>query len=162
MRQAESADIVLLVYDGSRLFKTSEKIIYANLLEKHAEKIIIIQNKIDLGSASDNGLNNKQPICISCKNKKNLLAVETAVEKKIRDLFAHVACPFLLNQRHHNLLISLEKKLQDIAPLLQKNPAYELVSLHLKDALEQTSEFSGKTIRDQAVNKIFQTFCVGK
>ncbi len=46
--------------------------------------------------------------------------------------------------------------------LLQKNVAYELVSFHLKESLLCTSEFSGKTINEKAIDDIFKTFCVGK
>ena len=43
--------------------------------------------------------------------------------------------PFLLNQRQFNLILSLKKELNEIDSMLQGIVQYELLSVHLKDAL---------------------------
>ena len=50
----------------------------------------------------------------------------------------------------------------DLLPLLENKGEYELISYHLKDALEHISELTGKTISEQGMDTIFKEFCVGK
>ena len=42
------------------------------------------------------------------------------------------------------------------------NPEYELISIHLNDALQALSELTGKTISNKAMDMLFKEFCVGK
>ena len=41
-------------------------------------------------------------------------------------------------------------------------PAYELISYHLRQALVNLSELTGKSISEAALDKVFKEFCVGK
>ena len=46
--------------------------------------------------------------------------------------------------------------------LKQQSPAYELVSLELREALSAIDTVLGKTTPDDILNTIFNNFCVGK
>jgi len=173
MLEAKKSDIVILVYDGSRKLTNEEKKIYQKILNAYHNKIIIVQNKTDLGQHStppEKGLYNpfgtemlaKKVIALSCKNKKNIDILKNTMRQKIHELFANIESPFLLNKRQYNVLIALEKKLTKTKSMLTGNVAYELVSLHLKDMLTHLSEFSGKTISERGLDTIFKQFCIGK
>jgi tRNA modification GTPase len=103
------------------------------------------------------------PIALSSKTKTNIMILENAIEQKIATLFADIESPFLLNQRQFNLLLALEIKLHDINCMLsQKQVAYELLSVHLNDAIAHLAELSGKAISEAGMDMVFREFCVGK
>ena len=102
-------------------------------------------------------------IFVSSKTKHNIDTLEQVIQQKITTLFADIASPFLLNQRQHNLLLALEAKLIDIEIMLSsKNIAYELLAIHLNDAIAHLAELSGKEISETSMDMIFREFCVGK
>ena len=102
-------------------------------------------------------------ISVSSKNKQNIDMLEQLIENKIATLFAGIESPFLLNQRQHNLLVALENKLVEIILMLNAQPvAYELLSIHLNDAIAHLAELSGKQISEAGMDAIFREFCIGK
>lgn len=162
-QEAELADIILLVFDSSRAIGKQEKVVYQGILEKYAQKIIAIKSKIDLCYDDyDNNLIPSAALELSVHNKVNIAALEFALEEKIKQLFSTLGSSFLLNTRQFNLLQTVEIQLKQIMSMLQEPVYYELVSYHLRDALEQLSQLTGKTISEQAMDAIFHKFCVGK
>lgn len=160
-QEAHKADIIIVIYDGSRNLNKKEEEIYKNIINLYKQKIIIVHNKSDLPEI-ENYLFNYKEISFSSLLKNNIKDLETLIEKKISQLFTQIESPFMLNKRQFNLLISLEKKLLQILEMFHKNINYELISFHLKDALEDISELSGKSINEASIDMVFKEFCVGK
>jgi tRNA modification GTPase len=161
LKEAQLADIILLVVDSSRQMNTQEKQVYQEIAEQHPDKIITIFNKSDLPKKTD--FQSDQAITITTQGaEKNINIVESAIEQKIELLLSAIESPFLLNKRQFNLLLALEQKLKNTLPLFGDNIAYELVSIHLQDAISDLSELTGKTISESAMDKVFREFCVGK
>jgi len=159
-QEAQKADIILLVLDGSRKTTEEEQKIYTQLRDSYSKKIIQVQNKSDLRDS-----NNFLPydsLKTSTVTNQGILDLESMLMDKIQILFDSLDSPFLLNQRHHALLISLEKKLKEMEALLTHAVQYEIVSYHLKDSLELISELTGKSISEKGMDAIFKQFCVGK
>ena len=102
-------------------------------------------------------------ISVSAKTKDNIDALEQIIQQKIDTLFNVIESPFLLNQRQHNLLLSLEITLVHIEEMLS-NPsvAYEILSIHLNDAVACLAQLSGKAISEAGMDAVFREFCVGK
>ncbi len=162
-QEAEQADCIVLVFDGSRALTHQEKIIYDDLKARYSHKMLIVYTKSDLPQYHYETIKEVPFTQVSVHNKDSVAHLEQMLEEKIQqDFFNHIESPFLLNQRHYTLLLSLEKDLKAIQPLLVEPIAYELVSYHLKEALEKVSELSGKTITEQSMNAVFREFCVGK
>lgn len=161
LKEAIQADIIILVLDASRALDDDEMTFYKECMEKHKEKIILVRNKID--GALDNSTTIGQT-CIecSCKTKQNIDTIEKAIAAKIVALFDSIHSPFLLNERQAHLLSTLDQKLGHIEPMVQEPIQYELLATHIQDALAVTSELTGKTISDKAMDRIFSQFCVGK
>ncbi len=160
--QAQKSDIVLLVYDRSQKLSTDEHIIYHDLITQYHKKVIIIAHKADLDECSNESLWSQSIIHVSSQQKKNIDAVHDAIAEKITALFKNIESPYLLNQRHFNLLLELEKKLLTILEMLNGSIEYELLSCHLNDSLESLTELTGKTISEKGMDKVFREFCVGK
>jgi tRNA modification GTPase len=158
-QEAHKADIILLVYDASRSVSEQEQAVYETIATTHANKIITVLNKSDAatGHPSPSG------ISVSSATLHNISALEHEIEQKITQLFAGLDTPFLLNQRHFNLLLGLEAKLQEITHMLKNIPVrYELLSAHLNDAIASLSELSGKAISEAGMDTVFREFCIGK
>lgn len=163
IEEAQKADLIILIYDGSRAMTEEENKVYTHLLNEFSNKCILIANKIDLPYKSDIFLKNKISLQTSLGDPASIDALYAILQQKISTLFASIESPFLLNKRHYQLLINVELKLQAVFALLnEKYIAYELVSCHLQDTLENLSELSGKSISEKGMDAVFRQFCVGK
>ncbi len=166
LREAKTADIILLVLDASQTLSFEEKTFYKSIYDEHDKKTIIVVNKIDKKLAFDpkNLFSLKDPKYekISAQNNIGLDTLENIIDEKIKELFSQLQSPFLLNKRQYNLITTIEQRLQSIAKNCSNNVNYELIAYHLKDMLEKTSELTGKTINEKMLDTVFSTFCVGK
>jgi tRNA modification GTPase len=182
LEQAQLADIILLAFDRSRELTSRETEVYAKIVREHEEKIIYVHNKADLpahasfgeskhadllatntGQDTDREIKDKKVVAVSAHANTGIQALELAIENRILAIFASVTSPFLLNKRHHHILLALEKDLTHILSFFDSSPIpYELVAYHLNDALAHLSDLTGKTVSEQAMDAIFREFCVGK
>ncbi len=158
-QEAQKADIILLIIDGSRENSKEEQAIYHELHTTHRHKTIVIKNKADIAKDVDIV---PDAISASYKQPKSIETINQAIERMINRLFTTIASPLLLNQRQFNLLLQLEQKLIEIFPLLKGTIQYELLSYHLSDAVAHIAELTGKTISEESMNAVFREFCVGK
>ena len=163
-KEAQQADIILLVFDCSRNLGTEEEEIYEKILTTYSKKIILIANKADLPIVTNPLMSQQQNIItVSIYDKEQIAKIEELIEHKINSLFKQFESPFLLNQRQLKVILGLEKKLLEIAAMTHNNRiAYELLSLHLNDSLVHLSELTGKTISEKGMDAIFREFCIGK
>lgn len=160
-RAAHEADMVIIVYDGSRTVTCAEKELYSNLMAQHAAKMIVVQTKVDQKELDVDGF--LTPDCkTSIKDQQTIANLMSNIEAKVESLFATSKSTFLLTQRHLAILTTLEQKLIELQRHLTPPIAYEIVAYHLQDALMCMSEFTGKTLSEQAMDTIFHTFCIGK
>lgn len=160
--EAQKADIIILVCDGSRILSEQEEQIYTELMQNHTKKIICVINKIDENQEIQKLDFIENSLKISTKTKENISILENIIDEKIKNLIESSESPFLLNQRQHNLLVSLEKKLNEIKEMLQGAIEYEILSIHINEALQSISELSGKAVSERAMDAVFKEFCVGK
>ena len=159
--EAQLADIILLVVDGSRALNEHEQEVYQKLFTDYQQKIILIYSKADLPTVTQlpyapTGL------MVSQANKTSFTPIEQAIQQKIDQLFTALESPFLLNTRQFTLLLTVEQALKKISSMLQDNIQYELVSYHLNEALSDLSQLTGKSISEQSMDAVFRQFCVGK
>lgn len=165
-QEAQKADVVLLIIDGARELTSDEHAIYQELYSSHAAKTIVVKNKIDCSVTRQFS---QLPIAIhdnhveaSGLTKLGIDTLEQRIEEKIAQLLQQCDSPFLLNQRQYNILLGLEQKLDTIQTMLNGTIQYELVSYHLRDALEHLTELTGKSISEAGMDAVFKQFCVGK
>lgn len=158
-KESEKADIILLIIDSSQTLSQKEQEIYNTLLKQHQNKIIPILSKVDL---------KKHPtfiphaLEISIVADQGLDSLEQEIKNKMAKILNTHNSPYLLNKRQFHLLEQLKKPLEQIAQMTNKSIEYELLSIHLRDALERITELSGKNLSDRSIDEIFKHFCVGK
>jgi len=161
--EAQQADVILLVIDSTRNLTPDEQAIYESIRSLYPDKIITVYNKIDQTehcAAHDSAT--ASCVRVSSLTKAHIDQLEGLIAEKIATLFNHLESPFLLNQRQFNLILELEQKLTVIQQMLTGPIAYELLSCHLQEALENLTEFSGKTISEKGMDTVFRNFCIGK
>lgn len=162
--EAKMADVILYTLDVSRVLSAEELRLFSQLVELYSHKIILVEHKSDLlRTTQKHPLNfSGEKIAVSSATKQNIIELEHLIQQRISALFAAAESPFLLNQRQFNVMLNLEKKLHAVLPMLNDVIAYELVSVHLKEALECISELTGKSVTELGMDKVFREFCVGK
>ncbi len=161
-QEAQIADIIIVVIDGSRITNKQEEMIYEDIIKKYPQKSIIVTNKIDLLSQNSWPYDQQKTLQISTKTKAGISDLIEAISNKTHVLFEKNSSTFLLNKRHYNLLNSFLVELNNAQNILHTNREYELISLHLQRALATLAEISGKSITEQTMDSIFKDFCVGK
>ncbi len=162
--EAHASDIILLVIDGSQPLSTQEEMIYNDLIAKYPQKIIYIQNKSDLPAVT-HLIVPSSALIVSSQNLAHKLLLETKILEKIAQLSQSQELPFLVNKRHYELLQTLLHDINNIKNMLEAAsgaPHYELISYHLKQALETVSQVTGKSVSENALDRVFKEFCVGK
>lgn len=190
-REAQQADVILLAFDCSRDLTSEEKIVYDSIMQEHAQKIILVGTKVDLALNSSTELRMSEyrrenltpaPLTLSSSkgqavsNKKayeaipistvtgvGIMQLEQALDEKIAQLLQSHDAPFLVNKRQHQLLQRLAQNITTTVGFCNQSCIqYELIAYHLKDALEQLSELTGKSVSEAALDAVFKEFCVGK
>lgn len=159
-QEAQLADIVLLVCDGSRIMTEQESVIYNDLYTLYHAKTIKVVNKYDNGYIDHSFY--KDALNISTINNYNIELLEATLKTNIKKLIDQHTSPFLINNRHVTLLKACQQQLLEIKSLITDKPAYELIAYHLKDAITTLTELTGKTINEKMFDTVFSTFCVGK
>lgn len=156
-QEAEKADVVLLLINASEPLSPELAQTYQELQKQHASKIIVVYNKSDLARSADADL------LISTKTGENVDKLTAQIEAKIAVLAAQANLPFMLNQRHHELLTETKRRIAQITELLNAPVVHcELVSREAQETLELLANISGKSVTTTALDLLFQTFCVGK
>ncbi|MFA6066533.1 MAG: tRNA uridine-5-carboxymethylaminomethyl(34) synthesis GTPase MnmE [Candidatus Babeliaceae bacterium] len=158
--EAHKADIILLIIDNSRTQTAQEEIIYHTIKNAYTHKIITVCNKTDL--ANINTITTQDTITTSGLTGAGCEQLEQAIFNKISHLIDAQQSPFLLNKRHYTILVRIEDTIKKIASTLTDNVHYELLSIELKNALEDNGELTGKSISEAGLNAVFKEFCVGK
>lgn len=171
LEQAHLADIIILVVDPI-VAEHDYAIIqsYAQIMEHYNNKIICVQTKQDIHaditwftSHLVSQSTHKTLIHVASTTRQGIDTLEANIQKQIDYLLSKSESPFLLNQRHFNMLLGLEHILHELTQILaQSNVPYELLSYHLNDALTHISELTGKSISEKGMDAIFRQFCVGK
>ncbi|MGI5902381.1 MAG: tRNA uridine-5-carboxymethylaminomethyl(34) synthesis GTPase MnmE [Desulfitobacteriia bacterium] len=163
----ERADLILLVleakkYKSQNLSKEEEEI-----LKNYADKTIVLVNKIDLLSSSENLVDNLPAgvfsLPFSVKNKLGFKELEDEIFRRVMEGESFISSqPLLSNIRQ---IQALEKSLHHLEKSLEAIYAgvpLDLISIDVRLALEEISFITGHSIQEDLLNNIFSRFCIGK
>lgn len=150
----EQSDLILLMFDGSE--PMNEEDLYLYNLTKDKDKILIV-NKIDLNIL----LNESEILCdsikISAKTGKNIDLLIQNIKSKLLPKFDHKQI-ILTRQRHIDAL----KNAKEYFIRTQKAYSPETIAFELHAALDVIGELTGKVMRKEILDRIFEEFCIGK
>lgn len=161
----EKADIVIAIFDLTQELNKEDKEILEFIKNKNA---IILLNKIDL---KDNKLkNNKQILSLN----KPIIEISAQKRDGIEELYDQMINIFKINEintenstiitnvRHKNAIVCAEENLNKIKEVLNNGMPTDIVSIYLKNAIEELNKITGENVTEDIINEIFSKFCLGK
>ena len=161
----EKADIVIAIFDSTQELNKEDKEILEFIKNKNA---IILLNKIDL---KDNKLKNNEQIL-----SLNKPVIEISAQKRdgIEELYNQMINIFKINEintenstiitnvRHKKAIVCAEENLNKIKEVLNNGMPTDIVSIYLKNAIEELNKITGENVTEDIINEIFSKFCLGK
>ena len=164
-RSLENAELVLAVFDNSRVLDSEDKELISSLKDLNAIKIAII-NKSDLSSLLETDEINADfdyVLNASAKNEANIDELRALVEKLyINEEIDIQNDAVLINARQNAALVSAEKHLLLALEALQMGLSPDIAGVDLELAMSHLSEIDGREVDEDIVAQIFSHFCVGK
>jgi len=150
----EGVDLILLMFDGSESMNEEDVLLYDSV--KYRSKLLLV-NKIDLNLKLANEHVLSDSIKISAKTGEN-----------IDSLLERVKCTLLPNELTDQVFITRHRHIDALnaarAYLINaKNaPTIETVAYELHSALNEIGELTGRVLRKEIIDRIFEEFCIGK
>ena len=139
-----SADLVL--YLGSS----------GSVLQSENDNVIYVHNKKDLGRGGK-----EYDISISALTGENVNSLKKLILKRVSSDFSDFGF-IITSQRQNSCLVSTKKQLVTARTALINSYGLELVVEDLNLALFSLDEITNKTTKDDVLNAVFSSFCVGK
>jgi len=161
IEKVNEADVLLWVTDSSTEIIDEEKEAFLRIVKKNP---VIILNKSDLSHNDDKESfyrnHENLTLQISTKNKDNFDCLFSLLEKRSESYFsAEDSSSFILNQRQQR---HFEEIVSYIESAIQQWSQKEIAAYYLKKAMDEIDVITGKTGNSEIVNRIFETFCIGK
>ena len=159
-REAENADLVIFVCDGSQSLTQEDHDVINVCLD--AQNAIALINKSDLGSKvvpSDLPFSTIIPIC--AKTGEGLEQLRDVVDM----MFAgNTPCDgsILTNTRQYDAIRRAHEAMLQAIKGLQAGLTPDAVLTDVECAMEAMGEVTGATVREDITARIFERFCVGK
>jgi len=159
MSSVEDADVIIVLFDGSRIFdKEDEKIlsIIESLEEKHC---IVAINKSDLEIHFDRSkIAAFDPLEVSAK--KDFIKLTKSLEL-LFDTLGEGEELMLISARQIEAVTKAKSAIQEAKiPLI--NGELEFFSYHLQEAIKAISSISKPYDSEEILDKMFGEFCLGK
>ena len=175
---AESADVVLLVFDGSEPLTEQDRLVSQELhamgfgLVEHADSstrpVVVVINKVDRSQQIEldelRTLWTGAPIIftstltgVGMEQLEDALAELVLAGKTINS-----ASVLVTSARHQEALRRAAEHLQASLMPLQQGLPLDFVSIDLRAAYDALGEITGETASDDLLDKIFSEFCIGK
>ena len=165
IKQAEDADLIIAIFDSSKEL-TVEDLEILDLIKN--KKAIILLNKADLKSVisdQDERLKSltSNILKISALNKTGI----DLLYEKISEMFnlneINLGNEILItNVRHKNIISKAIENVKKAIEALNMNMPIDIITIYIKDILEDLGEITGEVVTDDIINEIFSKFCLGK
>ncbi len=156
----ESADIVLVVLDGSQPLTAEDRRVLDQVKEKTS---IVIINKADLPRAMEELASPAMQVALSCKSGAGLEDLRHVLSGTIRQGGrAAREHPWAINQRHQTALMQAKECLDRALASVQSGLSPEFTAMDLRGALDGLGLIIGATYTEDILERIFSEFCIGK
>ncbi len=160
----KNASYILYVVDSQSYIKKKSNIkLEINSILKKIKNtpIMILFNKIDIYKISDNDISDLSidKVQISAKNKTG---IKSLINKLILNFKNDKDQTLITNARHYSALLKTNKSVSNIKKGLSNNISGDLLSIDIKEAIENLGEITGEITNDELLGNIFSKFCIGK
>ena len=162
---AEDAELILAIFDNTKEISQEDIEILNLIKDKNA---IILLNKIDvedrkMEAAEELKNVNKKIIKISAKNGNGIEELYEEIEKmfQIKELETGKEI-IITNIRHKNQIELAIRNIREAIEAVQNNLPIDIVSISIKQTLEELGKITGENVSEDIINEIFSKFCLGK
>lgn len=162
LEAAESADLALAVYDGSQPLAEADGETWA--AASRARHAIAVINKCDLPrrlSPDELPRGFDAVVELSARTREGL----DSLAREVARLFPEPAAPageILTNARQAEAVRRAAEALRAALEAAESGLTPDAVLTEAEEALQTLGELTGRTVRDDVVDRIFERFCVGK
>jgi tRNA modification GTPase len=163
----ESADLILLVLDWSRRLNKDDLDIIEKIKGNGKEAIIVI-NKTDLEKKLDikkvrRFFPKSYFAHVSALNMKGV----DNLEDEIKDMVWKGKAPGagftgISNERQLDILRRSVSDIKEAMTARKSRLSMDCISVYVRSSIESLGEITGQTITEEALDKIFSEFCIGK
>ncbi len=159
--RVESADLVLLLFDGSRPFSAEDL-----LALEHGEKArsLVVVTKSDLPSQCMlPAAIGEDVLHVSVKSGQGLDQLrESIYQTLITSDLQQDNSVLLTSRRHWSAASSAIDSLERFLEALSRGLSLEFLATDLREALHALGDITGETTTDDVLDSIFSRFCIGK
>ena len=164
-REAESAELILAVFDGSRTPDREDEEFCEYLSALNGKKIAII-NKSDKGITDEMTAlvsNFDYALPFSAESGAGFDALVSTVEQIYIDSDLDMGqSAIIANARQNTALLSAISTLSEAIDAIGNELPLEVCCVEIENALSCLGELDGRTVSEDIISKIFANFCVGK
>ena len=162
---AEEADLIIAIFDSTKELSKEDLEILEIAKNK---KTIVILNKIDLQSKIDENNENFKKV------SDNIIKISALNNIGIENLYEKISELFNLNEinldndilitnvRHKNIISKSLENVKKANEALNMNMPIDIITIYIKDILEDLGEITGEVVTEDIINEIFSKFCLGK
>ncbi|MBU4343301.1 MAG: tRNA uridine-5-carboxymethylaminomethyl(34) synthesis GTPase MnmE [Candidatus Omnitrophica bacterium] len=162
----QAADLILVVLDNGRLLNKNDRDIIKNI--KDRDNVIIVVNKDDLKAHIDikdikKILPGRPIIKISALNQSNIDKLEDVIYDMV--FKGKIPSPDFVgisNSRQLDILRRSHEEVRQAIDAVKSKASMDCVAIYVRSSIEAIGEITGDTITEEALDKIFAEFCVGK
>ena len=162
-QEINSADLVIIVFDGSKRLSKEDALLIKKLKGK---TVIAAINKIDLKQKIEREKIASEfinIIDISAKRSKNIALLEKIIADLIYGgLVLNTESVMVGNLRHIQLIRKAQKNIAQASESLDNKLPLEFIAQDIREALGFLDEILGKRFSGELLEKIFSEFCIGK
>ncbi len=161
--KARSADLILLVVDGSAPLSAEDRLAMAQC---QTNKTILVVNKSDKPQRIDFvGLEAfSQRVSVSAKQMVGLDSLCAVIAERLGQDGLSAAGEGLVvtEKRHKDALLRAITALNAFFEGVQVSAPYECLAMDLREGLNSLGLITGETTPDEILDQIFSRFCIGK
>ena len=166
-RFAKDADLIIYVVDSSTKLDDNDMDIISMINEGVAGKVIVLLNKSDLDTKTDE---NDIKSFIDCP-VINISAKEQSgideLEKKLEEMFIGGELSYndevmITRARQKDALNQAKESLRLVKDGISMAVPEDLLTIDLMNAYEELGKIIGEAVEEDLVNEIFSKFCMGK
>lgn len=161
----DNSDIILCLYDGEKGLEKEDTEVFQ--LAGTSKNRLYVETKQDkTGKTAPQGNSNvgqtlENPIIISSATLFGIENLKNAIFNAI--LGSNIEdSGFLTNQRHQEALQKALLHIENAINAVNIEELQDLISIDIKSALLSLGEISGEVVTDEVLNRIFDSFCIGK
>ena len=157
-KAAATADLVILVFDGSRPLTEADRRTFERVAGKHYFRVM---NKADLNGKTGKG-ESGQPIQISALHHTGIDSVKKQILQYFEEKNHSGEDGIITNERQRDALKKTARQIHRTLQLFKDNSGEELLAMEIRHALTAVGEITGEVTTEQVLNHVFGTFCIGK